>query len=240
MRYPIFLLICFMSSASVAASFDCGKAGNVVEKAICGDGELSRLDDQLARRFQALRESLPQEEAAQLRQGQINWIKERNRQCKADTACLIRFYTERLAHLNNSQAVKTEGGFTHLSKFNDEKYHPYYDALMQDKVVQRALKNLMGTDYKKYRETTARIEIGEPLVGPDGILRVYGATPHAYTIAETALVIKPGGAVYVAVLEEGKHVLYYTNDKLMTHKLPREFVEWSSRFSSLPIVYRSR
>ena len=239
MRYLTLLLICFTTSVSFAASFDCGKAGNAVEKAICSNVELSRLDDQLAQRFRVLRDSLPQENAEQLRQSQINWIKARNKQCRADTPCLFRSYTERLAHLNDSQVAKTEGGFTNLSKFNDEKYYPYYDALMQDKIIQRALKELMGPDHKKFRETTVRIEIGEPLVGTYGILRVYGAIPHAYTIAETALIVKPNGAVYVAVLEDGKHILYYTNDKLMAHKLPKEFVEWSSRFSNLPVIYKS-
>jgi len=62
--------------------------------------------------------------------------------------------------------------------------------------------------------------------------------PHLYTISETALIIKPNGSIYVAVLEDGKLVLYYTNDKSMVRTLPKEFTQWSSRFSNIPVVYK--
>ena len=139
-----------------------------------------------------------------------------------------------------AQPQGTGGGFAHLAKFNDEKYYPYYDALMQDRPIQRALKDLMGPDYKKFKETTVTIDIGAPLVGPDGTLRIYGGVPHAFTIAETALIVKPNGSIYVALLQDGKRVLYYTNDKAMARTLPKEFVEWSSRFSDRPVVYKSQ
>jgi uncharacterized protein len=35
-----------------AASFDCGKAASEVEKLICGDDELSKLDDSLSEAYQ--------------------------------------------------------------------------------------------------------------------------------------------------------------------------------------------
>ena len=137
-----------------------------------------------------------------------------------------------------AQRQKTEKGFAQLAKYNDEKYYPYYDALMKDRAIQGALKKLMGADYKKYKQTTEQIEMGDPLVGSDGVLRVYGAIPHLYTIAETALMVKPNGSIYVAVLEDGKLVLYYTNDKSMVRTLPKEFTQWSSRFSNIPVVYK--
>lgn len=238
MRYLAFSLLCLTGSATWAASFDCGNAITAVDKAICSHAELSRLDGELAQRFQVVRDSLPPEKAQQLRQSQIHWLRQRNQQCVADTPCLLRAYTNRLAELNDGQAVKTAVGFTHLGKFNDKKYYPYYDALMQDKPIQSALKQLMGPDYRKFKENTARIEISEPLTGPDGILRVYGAVDHAYTVAETALMVKPSGALYVAVLEEGKRILYFTNDKAMAKTLPAEFVKWSERFNHLPVIYK--
>jgi hypothetical protein len=137
-----------------------------------------------------------------------------------------------------AQSQKTETGFAHLAKYNEEKSP--YDALMKDRAIQRALTKLMGPDYKKYKQTTKRIDISDPLVGSDGVLRVYGALPHLYTISETALMVKPNGSIYVAVLEDGERVLYYTNDKSMAHTLPKEFTQWSSRFSNVPVVYKSQ
>jgi len=138
-----------------------------------------------------------------------------------------------------AQSQKTEKGFAQLAKYNDEKYYPYYDALMKDRAIQGVLKRLMGADYKKYKQTTEQIEMGDPLVGSDGVLRVYGAIPHLYTIAETALMVKPNGSIYVAVLENGERVLYYTNDNSSANTLPKEFTQWRSRFTNAPVVYKS-
>lgn len=138
------------------------------------------------------------------------------------------------------QSQETQQGFVHLAKYNEQKYYPYFDTLMHDRAIQGALKKLMGSDYKKYEQNTQQLDITDPLVGSDGVLRVYGAMPQLYTISETALIVKPNGSIYAAVLEDGKRVLYYSNDKSMTRTLPKEFTKWSSRFSEVPVVYKSQ
>jgi uncharacterized protein len=45
------LLCLVVPSASLAASFDCAKAGTPTEKAICKDPAVSKLDDQVAAAF---------------------------------------------------------------------------------------------------------------------------------------------------------------------------------------------
>ena len=45
------LALCPVDKAQ-AASFDCGKAATKVEKMICGDEELSKLDDKLGKVYQ--------------------------------------------------------------------------------------------------------------------------------------------------------------------------------------------
>ena len=42
----------FLHAVAHAASFDCNKATSDVEKVICGNSELSRLDDDLSKRHQ--------------------------------------------------------------------------------------------------------------------------------------------------------------------------------------------
>lgn len=62
MRHPLFsLALCAalvgalgMSLPATAASFDCSKAKSKVEKALCANPELSRLDEEVAQAYQAL------------------------------------------------------------------------------------------------------------------------------------------------------------------------------------------
>ena len=42
------LLLLFSATNAEAASFDCAKARTAVEKMICADAELSKLDDEMA------------------------------------------------------------------------------------------------------------------------------------------------------------------------------------------------
>ena len=48
----IILGLMFLLTTSRAASFDCGKALTKVEKLICGDTELSKLDESLNKAYQ--------------------------------------------------------------------------------------------------------------------------------------------------------------------------------------------
>ncbi len=79
-----------------AASFDCARAQSRVEKAICADAELSRLDDHLGRFYFAARERLA-ENASCAAADQREWIRRRN--ACADNACLRKAYLARLAEL---------------------------------------------------------------------------------------------------------------------------------------------
>jgi uncharacterized protein len=89
-------LALFLPLAASAASFDCAKAQSRVEKAICADAELSRLDDHLGRFYFAARERLA-ENASCAAADQREWIRRRN--ACADNACLKKEYLARLAEL---------------------------------------------------------------------------------------------------------------------------------------------
>src|SRR6185436_187120 len=90
------LILLALSGAASAASFDCTKAATRVEKAICADAEVSRLDELLGRFYFAARERLA-ENASCLASDQREWIRKRN--ACADGACLKKIYLERLAEL---------------------------------------------------------------------------------------------------------------------------------------------
>lgn len=79
-----------------AASFDCAKAGTKVEKLICEDVELSKLDEELNAAYKAALKDQTQGDS--IKQAQKKWMKERNG-C-ADAACVKRAYEVRLQRLS--------------------------------------------------------------------------------------------------------------------------------------------
>ncbi len=86
------LLACLVIGQTQAASFDCGKAGTKVEKLICADQELSKLDEDLASAYgSALAQA---DKPDTLKQAQKTWLKLRNT-C-TDQTCIKRAYESRL------------------------------------------------------------------------------------------------------------------------------------------------
>lgn len=78
-----------------AASFDCAKSATKVEKIICGDSELSKLDEELAIVYKASLQDVKHAEV--IKQSQKEWIRQ-NKSCP-DAACLKRVYGIRLSWL---------------------------------------------------------------------------------------------------------------------------------------------
>jgi len=78
-----------------AASFDCDKATTKVEKMICADAELSKLDEELAAVYKTALQNAQQ--TSSIQQVQKQWLKGRNG-C-ADAACVKQAYEARLKEL---------------------------------------------------------------------------------------------------------------------------------------------
>lgn len=78
-----------------AASFDCTKATTAVEKAICSDKRLGRLDEVLAQNYRAMSAAnIGSGALNNLRSSQRSWLAIRN-QC-ADANCIGKRYEERI------------------------------------------------------------------------------------------------------------------------------------------------
>lgn len=82
-----------------AASFDCAKAASSAEKAICSNGSLSKLDNDLSLAWR--KASRRGSDAAALKVTQQRWLKVRDA-CGDDDGCLGDRYRERLASLNGT------------------------------------------------------------------------------------------------------------------------------------------
>jgi uncharacterized protein len=95
MKRTIILILLVSASISQAASFDCSKASTFVEKTICGDTMLGKLDEALSDNYKMMLGSDIGEGAEQdLKATQKKWLKERNK-CK-DNNCLIEAYRNRV------------------------------------------------------------------------------------------------------------------------------------------------
>lgn len=88
-----------------AASFDCAKSATKVEKIICGDSGLSKLDEELAAVYKASLQDVKHAEV--IKQSQKEWIRQ-SKGC-SDAACLQKEYGIRLSLLKVKITTTTTG-----------------------------------------------------------------------------------------------------------------------------------
>lgn len=87
-----------LSGAAQAASFDCAKAQTQVEKMVCGDAELSKLDDELSTRYKEVLQDVAR--AKIIKRDQKQWLKARN--ACADAPCVKDTYVRRIRAMAQS------------------------------------------------------------------------------------------------------------------------------------------
>lgn len=88
-----------------ATSFDCALAKSTVEKMICADTELSRLDDHLEKLYRKILDS--SKDASTVRAQQRKWLKT-NRNVCSEIPCLKAAYEGRMSELDMSQLISDE------------------------------------------------------------------------------------------------------------------------------------
>lgn len=109
----IFLNSITLLASAHAAGFDCTKATSQVEKLICSDGELSKLDDDMAAAYRATTAAPVM--ADQVRVDQRKWLTERN--ACSEVPCIKSVYNRRIdelraARISPNSAQTLEGEYT--------------------------------------------------------------------------------------------------------------------------------
>jgi uncharacterized protein len=95
MKKSIVLMIFALVNSSVfAAAFDCSKASTFVEKEICNDSLLSKLDDALSQNYKGMLESDFGNTKKSLRAEQLKWLSNRNK-CTTNK-CILEAYRKRV------------------------------------------------------------------------------------------------------------------------------------------------
>jgi uncharacterized protein len=108
-RLALFAACMMVSNLASAASFDCGKAQTAVEKLICGNKEISRLDSELGNAYVSASCTYVSAREA-LVADQKKWITDVRDKCN-DVECLRRAYSNRLDILTQVRTDKAEGRY---------------------------------------------------------------------------------------------------------------------------------
>ncbi len=105
---PKYLTACLLLAAPVvfAASFDCSKASNAVERFICDEPYLGRLDEALAVNYRNLRDIFGNRINQKIKYSQIDWLKDRNK-CTTER-CLVSMYKVRINEM--CDVISSTGG----------------------------------------------------------------------------------------------------------------------------------
>lgn len=91
----------FAAGSAHAASFNCAHAMLPAEEAICGNDNLSRLDEQTAGMyFLIVGSGAPQATVTQVKTSQKKFVQTRNA-CGANVNCLVDAYTAQIMYLKN-------------------------------------------------------------------------------------------------------------------------------------------
>ena len=114
MKHFFYFLILFLySNLTYSASFDCTKAKSPVEKAICSDTELGKLDEDLSKVYKDALKEHPVENYVKTRQRA--WLKTNSNCDKSKLAtCLKENYKERIKQLSGISKIKV---YSNSNKF---------------------------------------------------------------------------------------------------------------------------
>jgi len=103
MKYTVLIALFLLSNSKLfAASFDCKKATQNIEKTICQNSKLSEIDEKIADVYLKLALKLDPVKKKKLKKEQNAWLQSRAVKCAAiDARCLIKTYQERFFEINN-------------------------------------------------------------------------------------------------------------------------------------------
>jgi uncharacterized protein len=109
-RFLLLLIVANLCSPAFAASFDCNRATEAVEKMVCGNEQLSQLDTELGSAYElALGDASLNQKPERIAE-QRAWISNVRDKC-TDTDCLLREYSTRLQALTSIKTATTEAQY---------------------------------------------------------------------------------------------------------------------------------
>ena len=192
-----------------AASFDCGKATSEVEKLICGDDELSKLDESLNKAYlQALQRT---DIKKQTIESQRQWLKNERNACQ-NAECIKEAYETRIKELG---LLSSHGIVTFRPQKNIEQQH---ESTSSDFVVQfdrqRQQLTVAQSSFMPAVDTQSSLEgISEFALDPTTLTKLGGTEEQPLLLPNGRNIYKCrlGNALYRVVIEEP----YILNERVM-------------------------
>lgn len=124
-RKTVLLVSLLACSKTYAASFECTNAESAIEKMICSDYKLNRLDDFLSHNYKiAMNSEMPDGVKQDIKKAQIEWLNKRD-DC-GDAQCLDNIYAKRIDYLWNKCFEYVHG------KINYVKYADAIDVINRE------------------------------------------------------------------------------------------------------------
>ena len=175
-------------STSIAASFDCTKAFNQIDKAICTTPELSALDDQLGVAHRAARDKAVNRDQF-VTAGQI-WITQVRNKCQ-DTNCLATAYRTRINELtagtDNTSAPPQGGTAPNRQDVSGQKFNPTeYRVVALHPPSADELTYIKKSEARKFLEDGGSVTVASVDLDHDG-------TPEIVTVAQGSSYCGSGG-----------------------------------------------
>lgn len=177
------LVLALFAAPAHAASFDCAQAGTEVEHMICGNAELSKLDELLGDRYVRARGKAADPDA--LRGEQRAWLRDVRNAC-ANAACLKAAYETRIAELTRIGWMTEEKARAICERVAGAKVDGSYNAAfrktgLDEEIVIDPEPGLQGyrtgpplnIDYDSDGKVEKLVEMGQ-----------YGGTCQLYTVSK--------------------------------------------------------
>lgn len=203
-RLAVAALIAFspiVAFAQSGPSFDCAKASNGAERAICKDPAMAKADRELSNLYSTLLAKLTGPAKESLEKSQVRWIVGRNRACLPNedpdviARCLKTRYENRIADLKASaagpypfiedQSIEKSGKVGKVGYTIDLRYPRFAGTTADFAVINRSYADSAA---KAARETTPRADAGidrEQEWQAEQGYSLYRPGPDAITVALT-------------------------------------------------------
>ncbi len=216
-----------------AASYDCKKASNLLEKTICGNDDLSVLDEQMSELYFKIRElDISPLIKDVILSNQRTWLKQRMYECTENqpkySQCLKSLYTKRIGYL--SAYVQTSQ-LKYQSK-NEEKPQHLDDRQQRDIIDSTSLSIMNYSDL--YENLTNKVVVvlasnnfenflqSKSLTQGSGVAIAQNLIVTNCHVLEgnTAYIVIKNGKAYPAKINTGRFLSDACTIKLMNEKLP--------------------
>lgn len=197
----LFAFVPIAAFAQSGPSFDCAKASNGAERAICKDAALTKADRELSGLYVALLAKLSGPAKESLEKSQVRWIVGRNRACVPNDdpdvilRCLRTRYADRIADLKalssgpypfvEDQSIERGGKVGKVSYTIDLRYPRFAGTSADFTAINRAFAEAAA---KAARETTPTADAGldrEQEWQAEQGFALYRPDPNVITVAMT-------------------------------------------------------